>query len=73
MCTVSANTVSIACKRSGNCQHDRLADVIAQIPGRKRRGDDEDDAPLPLPSQLDPRLQRAARLTALDPDDGIPL
>jgi len=35
--------------------------------------DDEDDAPLPLPSQLDPRLQRAARLTALDPDDGIPL
>ena len=35
--------------------------------------DDEDDAPLPLPSQLDPRLQRAARLAALDPDDGIPL
>jgi len=35
--------------------------------------DDEDDAPLPLPSQLDPRLQRAARLAALDPDDGIQL
>ena len=35
--------------------------------------DDEDDAPLPLPSQLDPRLQRAARLAALDPDDGISL
>lgn len=34
---------------------------------------DDDDMPLPLPSQLDPRLQRAARLAALDPDDGIPL
>ncbi|MES2246505.1 MAG: conjugal transfer protein TraG [Pseudomonadota bacterium] len=34
---------------------------------------DDDDAPLPLPTQLDPRLQRAARLAALDPDDGIAL
>jgi type IV secretion system protein VirD4 len=34
---------------------------------------DEDDAPTPFPSQLDPRLQRAARLAALDPDDGIAL
>ena len=35
--------------------------------------DDEDDLPLPLPSQLDPRLTRAARLAALDPNDGIQL
>jgi type IV secretion system protein VirD4 len=35
--------------------------------------DDDDDLPLPLPSQFDPRLQRAARLAALDPDDGISL
>lgn len=35
--------------------------------------DDDDDLPLPMPSQFDPRLQRAARLAALDPDDGIPL
>jgi type IV secretion system protein VirD4 len=34
---------------------------------------DDDDLPLPLPSQLDPRLQRAARLAVLDPDDGIGL
>jgi len=34
---------------------------------------DDDDSPLPLPTQLDPRLQRAARLAALDPDDGIAL
>ena len=34
---------------------------------------DDDDAPLPLPRQLDPALQRTARLAALDPDDGIAL
>jgi type IV secretion system protein VirD4 len=34
---------------------------------------DDDDSPLPLPTHLDPRLQRAARLAALDPDDGIAL
>jgi type IV secretion system protein VirD4 len=34
---------------------------------------DDDDLPLPLPAQLDPRLQRTARLAALDPDDGIAL
>ncbi|MDH1180869.1 conjugal transfer protein TraG [Achromobacter mucicolens] len=33
--------------------------------------DDADD--LPLPIEPDRRLQRTARLTALDPDDGIPL
>uniref|UniRef100_UPI0025C1D531 IncP-type conjugal transfer protein TraG n=1 Tax=Acidovorax sp. TaxID=1872122 RepID=UPI0025C1D531 len=35
--------------------------------------DDDDDAPLPLPRQLDPALQRTARLASLDPDDGIDL
>lgn len=38
---------------------------------------DDDDFPLPLsaslPSQLDPTLQRNARLASLDPDDGIQL
>jgi type IV secretion system protein VirD4 len=34
---------------------------------------DDDDFPLPFPSQLDPRLQRTARLAALDPEDGIQL
>jgi type IV secretion system protein VirD4 len=34
---------------------------------------DDDDMPLPLPAQLDPRLQRTARLASLDPDDGIAL
>ena len=34
---------------------------------------DDDDAPLTLPSQLDPAMQRVARQASLDPDDGIPL
>jgi len=34
---------------------------------------DDDDMPHPLPRQLDPALQRTARLASLDPDDGIDL
>lgn len=34
---------------------------------------DDDDVSLSLPSQLDPAMQRTARLASLDPDDGIPL
>ncbi|MGR0114255.1 conjugal transfer protein TraG [Ralstonia pseudosolanacearum] len=34
---------------------------------------DDDDLPLPLPRQLDPSMQRTARLASLDPDDGIQL
>lgn len=34
---------------------------------------DEDDIPTPFPTQPDPRLQRVARLAALDPNDGIAL
>ncbi len=35
--------------------------------------DDDDDLPLPLPRQLDPAMQRVARLASLDPNDGIDL
>ena len=34
---------------------------------------DDDDVPLPLPRQLDPAMQRTARLASLDPSDGIDL
>ena len=34
---------------------------------------DDDDLPLPLPRQLDPAMQRTARLASLDPNDGIEL
>ncbi|MCP4637504.1 MAG: type IV secretory system conjugative DNA transfer family protein, partial [Methyloversatilis sp.] len=35
--------------------------------------DDDDDPPLRLPRQLDPAMQRTARLASLDPNDGIEL
>lgn len=47
-------------------QPERITDDLALL-------DDDYDLPLALPSQLDPRLQRAARLAALDPNDGIEL
>ena len=34
---------------------------------------DGDDLPIPLPRQLDPAMQRTARLASLDPNDGIEL
>ncbi len=34
---------------------------------------DDDDLPLPLPGQLDPAMQRTARLASLNPNDGIDL
>jgi len=44
---------------------ERISDDLALL--------DDDDIPLSVPTQPDPRLQRAARLAALDPDDGIAL
>ncbi len=46
-------------------QPERVTDDLALL--------DDDDLPLSLPTQLDPRLQRAARLAALDSHDGIDL
>ncbi|NKQ13373.1 conjugal transfer protein TraG, partial [Pseudomonas sp. SST3] len=34
---------------------------------------DDDDMPPVLPGQIDPALQRTARLASLDPNDGIDL
>lgn len=34
---------------------------------------DDDDLPLPLPRELDPAMQRTARMAAIDPNDGIAL
>lgn len=45
--------------------HDELASDLLLL--------DEDDVPAPFSTQPDPRLQRVARLAALDPDDGIAL
>jgi type IV secretion system protein VirD4 len=59
----------------------RRPDLVAEINIAARpepsAGDlavlDDDDSQLPLPRDLDPRLQRVARLATLDPADGIPL
>ena len=59
---------------AGHQQQPELSEV-AFTPEPEHAVDDlglfDDD--LPLPTQLDPRLQRTARLAALDPDDGISL
>ncbi|MEO4048095.1 conjugal transfer protein TraG [Pseudomonas sp. CAU 1711] len=51
--------------------------VLVQLPDHDELASDllldEDDIPTPFPTQPDPRLQRVARLAALDPDDGIAL
>lgn len=61
----------------GPCRQHELAE-LAQLPDHDELTSDlllldEDDPPTPFPTQPDPRLQRVARLAALDPDDGIAL
>jgi type IV secretion system protein VirD4 len=54
-----------------------LSETVAFSPAPEHPASDlallDDDSPLPLPSQLDPAMQRVARQASLDPDDGIPL
>ncbi|VTU33298.1 Conjugal transfer protein TraG [Variovorax sp. PBL-H6] len=62
----------------GGRQHQPELGEVAFAPQPEHSADDlglldDDDSPLPLPTRLDPRLQRSARLAALDPDDGIAL
>jgi type IV secretion system protein VirD4 len=67
-----------AAEDGGLRREPELTDERAYVPAPDTAADDlglldDDDVPLPLPAQLDPRLQRAARLATLDPADGIPL
>ena len=52
-------------------------ETVAYEPELTRANDlellDDDDLALPLPGQLDPAMQRTARLASLDPNDGIDL
>ena len=62
----------------GPRQQPELSEVASYSPEAEQPSSDlslldDDDFPLSLPSQFDPRLQRTARLAALDPDDGIQL
>ena len=60
------------------CHQPELSETVAYDPESTALAADlalldDDDLPLPLPRQLDPALQRTARLASLDPDDGIEL
>lgn len=62
----------------GPCRQPELSEAVAFSPEPEHPASDlalldDDDAPRPLPSQLDPAMQRVARQVSLDPDDGIPL
>ncbi|HBV8384992.1 TPA: conjugal transfer protein TraG, partial [Citrobacter freundii] len=62
----------------GPRQQPELSETVAYSPEPEYPASDlslldDDDLPLPLPGQLDPALQRTARLASLDPDDGIQL
>ncbi len=58
-------------------QPELMAEVSMAADAEPGAGDlavlDDDDLQIPLPRDLDPRLQRVARFATLDPDDGIPL
>ena len=58
-------------------QPDLVAEVNIGAQPEPSAGDlvvlDDDDSAMPLPRDLDPRLQRVARIATLDPADGIPL
>ncbi|MHA3884337.1 conjugal transfer protein TraG [Stutzerimonas degradans] len=63
----------------GPCRQPELSETVAYDPELAAPAadlgllDDDDDLPLPLPRQLDPAMQRTARLASLDPNDGIEL
>mgnify|MGYP003455773143 FL=1 len=62
----------------GPRQQPELSEVATYSPEAEQPSSDlslldDDDFSLSLPSQLDPTLQRRARLASLDPDDGIDL
>lgn len=69
--------ITDAADEGGPRRQPELSEAVAYSPAPEHAASDlallDDDDDLPLPSQLDPRLQRAARLAALDPDDGIQL
>ena len=62
----------------GPCRQPELSETVAYDPVLAAPAADlglldDDDLPLPLPRNLDPAMQRTARLASLDPNDGIEL
>jgi len=81
MPSVLAATITLpegATDDGGLRRQPELADEVIYVPTSDGVADDltmldDDDLLLPIPAQIDPRLQRTARLATLDPADGIPL
>ncbi|NYT80260.1 conjugal transfer protein TraG [Alcaligenaceae bacterium] len=75
---MDSDEVSGAADDGGPRRQPELADTVAYRPEPEYAASDlslldDDDLPPMLPSQLDPAMQRVARLASLDPDDGIQL
>ena len=67
-----------AASDGGPRRQPELTEAVAYDPGLAAPSTDlalldDDDLLLPLPRQLDPAMQRTARLASLDPNDGIDL
>lgn len=65
-------------EEGGPRRQPELSETVAYSPERAPACSDlalldDDDLQPVLPRQLDPAMQRVARLAALDPDDGIQL
>ncbi|HFK2130537.1 TPA: IncP-type conjugal transfer protein TraG, partial [Pseudomonas aeruginosa] len=77
--SAAANGLGGTADDGGPRRQPELSEVTEYSPEPQPAGndlgllDDDDDLPLPLPGQLDPAMQRTARLASLDPNDGIDL
>jgi type IV secretion system protein VirD4 len=76
--TASADDLGGTDDDGGPRRQPELSETVAYAPELNAPSDlalldDDDDLPLPLPGQLDPAIQRTARLASLDPNDGIDL
>ncbi|HBO8876413.1 TPA: conjugal transfer protein TraG [Pseudomonas aeruginosa] len=77
--TASADGLgNLAADGGGSHRQPELSEAVAYAPELAAPAADlalldDDDLPLPLPRQLDPAMQRTARLASLDPNDGIEL
>lgn len=73
----TGHAVGDAVDDGGRQQQPELAEVDAAPPAEPAHDLlavlDDDDAPMPMQRSLDLRVQRTARLAALDPDDGLSL
>ena len=74
----AAEGFAAASDDDGPRRQPELTEAVAYDPGLAAPSTDlalldDDDLLLPLPRQLDPAMQRTARLASLDPNDGIEL